>query len=385
VRGQRRLVAMAFLLLHPALAAGGEAGWSGRITIAGTINDKPVTLGVDTGAEVSILWRKTAERLGLVVIKLDPTAPLAPGQVAMDLVADCTFKAGGATGKGPFSIFDLPAWLSKEVDGVIGWDRLRSHVLQLDIEGRVARLSDELPADLGGWAQWNLVPQASVLTFESPAGGQTVKIGIDTGSPMGVQLGPERWRKWRAARADRPATMDASWCLADGLVVSEVLRVKEFSLGGLALRDVPVSEDTPSIDALFQHSDAVLGTFVFTRLKVVIDGKNGVLYTRPFASPSALYPYNHLGAVFVPKDPEKTDDLEAHVAAGSPAYRAGIRDGDILLRVGELDTTKWRTDPKILPLSRFWSQPAGTVLSLTIERGGERYEKVVTLEEPAAE
>ena len=46
-----------------------------------------------------------------------------------------------------------------------------------------------------------------------------------------------------------------------------------------------------------------------------------------------------------------------------------VRNGDVLLRIGNLDVTKWRTDPTVLPLSRFWEQPAGTRLDLTLRRG----------------
>ncbi len=59
----------------------------------------------------------------------------------------------------------------------------------------------------------------------------------------------------------------------------------------------------------------------------------------------------------------------ADVADESPAYEAGIRNDDVLLKIGELDATKWRTDPKVLPLSRFWNSPAGTKLELTLKRG----------------
>jgi hypothetical protein len=58
-----------------------------------------------------------------------------------------------------------------------------------------------------------------------------------------------------------------------------------------------------------------------------------------------------------------------------------IRDGDVLLKIGVLNVTRWRTDPLILPLSRFWSQPAGTKHRLTLKRGDETYETTVTLED----
>jgi C-terminal processing protease CtpA/Prc len=58
-----------------------------------------------------------------------------------------------------------------------------------------------------------------------------------------------------------------------------------------------------------------------------------------------------MGAVFTPPGLQG-DDLVARVVDGSPAHEAGIRNADVLLRVGELDATKWRTDPAVNPFTR---------------------------------
>jgi hypothetical protein len=63
----------------------------------------------------------------------------------------------------------------------------------------------------------------------------------------------------------------------------------------------------------------------------------------------------------------------------SVVQRKGGREGFVVLAV--LKVTNWRTDPLILPLSRFWSQPAGTKHRLTLKRGDETYETTVTLED----
>jgi C-terminal processing protease CtpA/Prc len=72
-------------------------------------------------------------------------------------------------------------------------------------------------------------------------------------------------------------------------------------------------------------------------------------------------------------------DLVARVIDGTPAYEAGIRNGDVLLKVGDLDATKWRTDPKVLPLSRFWESPPGTRLEFTLKRGTTTFKKTAVL------
>ena len=83
--------------------------------------------------------------------------------------------------------------------------------------------------------------------------------------------------------------------------------------------------------ALVAGYAATLGLAALDRQDVIMDGKNGVVY---FArQPSSVKPnqHNRLGADFVTSDLQH-DDLVAHVAAGSPAEMAGIRNGDLLLK-----------------------------------------------------
>ena len=73
-------------------------------------------------------------------------------------------------------------------------------------------------------------------------------------------------------------------------------------------------------------------------MDIVIDGRRGIAYLRP-KTPPLPYEYNHLSAVFVPHDLQ-SDDLVAHVIKDGPGYNVGIRDGDVLLKIGDLDCTR---------------------------------------------
>ena len=81
--------------------------------------------------------------------------------------------------------------------------------------------------------------------------------------------------------------------------------------------------------------DALLGLFALTRIHLLVDRRNGFVYTRPVADPTDRYPYNNLGATFVPAniDDEKDNDLLARVMKDSPAGRADLRDNDVLLKI----------------------------------------------------
>jgi C-terminal processing protease CtpA/Prc len=79
---------------------------------------------------------------------------------------------------------------------------------------------------------------------------------------------------------------------------------------------------------------------------------------------------------------EVSSELVATVLESGPAYEAGIRDGDRLLRVNGRDITGWRNDPNGMPegLSAF-AQAAGTKLHLTILREGQSADVTLVLQE----
>lgn len=357
-----------------------------QILLNAWINNQPVRLAFDTGSKSLVLWRSTAERLGVKITKVVNKEPLPAGRVPFDVAEDCYFDMGFGPQKAVLAVVDTPAWGLASVDGVIGWDCWTNGVVQINVGGKAFAFTADLPADLKGWAKWKLMPNSSLLVFECFDGKQATRIGIDSANPDGVLLNRQRWRQWRTNRAHQPRTIHTGYLLGGGEFVTEVLRAKKMIIGGLTLNDVLVSEASPWIENAFGNPDAIFGLFVFKQLAIIIDGSKGALYTRPIAPPVGQYDYNRLGAVFVPNDLKKDDDLVAHVVEGSLAFRAGIRNGDILVEIGAIDVTKWRTNPHILPLSRFWAQAAGTKLKLTLKRGDQQYETAVTLEElPAVE
>jgi S1-C subfamily serine protease len=163
------------------------------------------------------------------------------------------------------------------------------------------------------------------------------------------------------------------------VLVKEQTWARELALGPLLLTGVPILEANSAEVALGSAQfEASLGLAALNRLDFIIDGKQGLAYIRVNKIPPPPYQHNRLGAVFVPRDTQN-EDLVASVADASPAFDAGIHNGDILLKIDNLDVTKWRTDPAILPLSRFWMRPAGTEMKLALKRGKDTLNITVTL------
>jgi len=355
-----------------------------RITMEVKVADQPALFGLDTGSEVTLLLDSGARRLGLEV-ELPPTgARVEPGSVRVGRTERCRLEIGSSADIVRLPVVSLPDYLEPKVDGLIGWDILRQVVVVIDTPGKRISMQNELPAGVSDWSRWKIRPGAKRLIVEIPSSDvRPETIMIDTGSPSGVELAPSRWQPWSAAYSNLPATLNSAFIPGVGIVATEERWAPLFDLNGMKFQEIPVGR----YGAMVQHDPedrhaATLGLCALRRLSWVIDGRNDRLYFQSNGPPRGpnTYEYNRLGAVFIP-GAGQGDVLTAQVFEASPAYHAGIRDGDILLRIDDLDARAWRTDPRIQKPGKFWSRPAGTVLRLGLRRRDKMFNVTLVLED----
>ncbi len=343
-----------------------------QIPVEAKINGQSVHLVFDTGtAQTLVLFSTAADRLGL---KYDAPSPSA-GTVAMGKTAPVDVVIGQSKGTLTLKVLPLPRGLDPGFDGLIGWPAIRRGAFVFDSENLTVEVAQKLPASV---RKWEMLPIHSDpktwLTFETePKAQQPNLVAIDTGASGGVDLAPAQWRAWRIEHPDAPVTLNCYYRLDIGFRVQEVAWAKKLSLGSLVLTDVPVEEG-----AVAPNYMASLGMYAVTRINWAVDIENSSIYFTPSNAAALPYLANRVGAVFFPRDP-RHDDLVAHVLPGTPAYEAGIRDNDVLLDVGGLDVTHWRTDPSDLSLGKFWEQPVGAKIELTLKHGDAAYKTTVLL------
>ena len=355
--------------------AEGAAQTDERLWVEARINGKPAHLAIDTAADDLGLFAEAAVRLGLSFTNAPKDARLGPGQVLAGTTEDCDVLFSGTSYRTSLRVLEIPAELDMDIDGVVGWSQLRSSTIRIDAcQGTVTWLSN-LPGDVTNWTKVEIETNSEVLRLKAPSRrGNPSIIVVDTGDTHGARLSPNQWRDWKAAHTNQPMTLASYYNPFAGIVVAEEAWAKELPIGPVLLKGVPVMEaDKASI----VFGSTTLGLAALKRLELIIDGKNGIAYLRARETPPPAYEHNRLGAVFVPLD-FQSQDLIGHVVEGSPAWEAGIRNGDVLLRIGELDATKWRTDPAVRS-KRFRTLPPGTKLELTLRRGKDVFKANVVL------
>lgn len=371
----RGLALMATALV-PVLFGGSATLSEDRLWVDAAINGQPVRFAFDTGAGILVLFAHTASRLGLSFTNATQPVRLVPGKVTVGWTETCCLQILGNTSHARLAVMDKPSMLPTRVDGFVGWPNISNNILRIDAaQGTLSGLS-LVPDCTTNWARFKLLPGSDVLCLEVPQpDGAPAILFVDTGSDAGVKLAPALWNAWKAAHAPQPLTFDAYYTPSVGLVVTEEGWADELAIGPLLVTGLPV-EVADSGD--LARGTISLGLAALKRLDVVVDGPQGEAYVQAKTNAPTAVSHNRLGAVFTPVDLQH-EDLLARVMEGSPAWQAGIRDGDVLLRIGDLDVTRWHTDPAVMPMSRFWSRPSGTQLQLTLRRGAQEYRVEVML------
>jgi PDZ domain/Aspartyl protease len=358
-----------------------------RIFISAQVNGQPIRLAFDTGASFTLLFSSSALRLGLKYTPHTTNTPLAAGQIQLGDTEEFTLGWGPTNIRTRFYVVDVPKYVHPDFDGFIGWNWAASNIIMIDAEGQKVAFPAELPKQVATWTKLPLRTNSSTLQFEVSEGDHTNEIVVvDTGDPGGVALRPNKWREWKSSHTEQPSTLNSTFMLASGISVTEEAWAKKLVVGPLVLTDVPVAEATPPQQETgigTERFDCTLGFAALKRIDLIVDGAHGMAYLKPKTTRPPAYQHNRLGAVFVPAN-SQSDTLAAHIVAGSPAYEAGIRNGDELLRVDKRDISHWRIDPDIHPNLVFREKPAGTKIVLTLKRGGETIEATVILRDIVA-
>ena len=352
-----------------------------RISVDAKINGQPVRLDFDTGATVSILFPSAVQSLGLHITNTAFSERVPAGQIPLSRITESfDLTVWNKTCKARFIVADLPTGLSFDAGGVLAWSLVRENIVQIDALNQLLKFRKWLPKETADWQQFRLQPRSRQLAFEVPdADGDLRTVLVDTGSDRGISLSPKRWLDWTNAHLGDPRTLDAYYMPGVGLALKEEWWAKSISVGNLTLTDVPVCEaNIAERSSGSPRFEASFGLAVLKRLDFIADGKTGFAYLQIQKKAAVPYQHNRIGAVFTPEDLEKSNDLIGHVLEGSPAYEAGIRDGDILLKIGDLIVSNWKTNPDVRP-GKFWKQAAGTKIDLTLSRGGKEYQTAVVL------
>ncbi|WP_448658751.1 aspartyl protease family protein [Sphingomonas sp. CJ99] len=342
-----------------ALAQGGGAGVPIRLTdsrllVAGSIGQSPtLPMVIDTGGQFGLIRTDLARQLKLPKIG-SRKLRLSWGNTDYPI-----YRANGLLLGGRFEV---------PVLALAGIDRGLGDGAAISLPGRVLTVMDgELDMDAGQWrvypgglgdmSGWTRFDKGIVQRGQSEDsrflyadasinGAPPMRFGLDTGMPPVIRLyrkAAEAAGLWNAAKW-APAAPDGE---------TRVVRAEQIELAGAVIeRPLVFIKDRPDWN---EFENGIIGLPLLRLFNIATSNRdNAVLMKRNRQTMQPDY-YNRTG-IWI----ERAGDAIAigKVGAGSPAEQAGLQPGDRI-----------RGIPFETFIQRIYD-PAGTVLNLTVERGG---------------
>jgi hypothetical protein len=314
-----------------------ERGRQGHIVLPVTVNGVTGYAVLDNGASVSVLNRDFAVE-----------QKLAHGAVVRTMIKTMTsgFELGqpaeiavGGIGERVMPLLldldPLSAVSGKELLGIVGEEFFERHVVEVDFSNKTLRLHHREnfvpPADLP------VIPLKSRTTAKTriPAtveGEDGHEITFDLGSSAHALIDSGGLAD-RMMADGRPSIPSASGIVVKGQferAEGRSMSAKEISFAGFTLTDIPIDVTQEGFVA---PSDLSLGVAALSRFDLIFDVGGKRMWMRPNEGYGQPFPHPVVGLSFR-MNPDGGGLGISAVAPGSPAERAGLNKGDVIVRVG---------------------------------------------------
>jgi hypothetical protein len=341
-----------------------------------SVNGNPVYMLVDTGAGSSVISSKLAKKL-----KLNSAGKFevkgGGGSSAGGILNGVNFEIKGLKLENQSVLeMEVPMLMDfeKELGGVLGYDFLGRFVVKFDYIKQVITLYDPdayKPVKEGHTVFLELDGRTPIVS--GSLDGISCRLRIDTGSDGTVSFS-EAFVEANKLRKKYPYSTSSAAVGTGGAFYETLHRVKKFSLAGYNMNDLLA---TFSADEKGFESDGVqgnLGNSIISQFTLIID-------------------YPHEQATFIPNSNFGKSDDDGYflgislsekakkividlVEPYTPAFKAGVKVGDVLLSINGV-TTKKRSVDKVQKMIDHDKQKSYT---LVIKRKG----KVLTLKMKSA-
>lgn len=374
-----RLFARPSTVSRVEIAGGGAStGWIGfdffreeRLFVDGAVNGAPTSIILDSGADVTVIDKAFADKIGLVGEGELPVSGTG-GTETVQIASGVTIVVGDLTLRDiTVAILDLSGVarraIGRDMPVILGTEVFTETIVDIDYPNR--RIAFHDPSRWGYEGEGVRIPLiergASRSVMMAIDGRDPVTVGFDLGQGGALTLFDAYTKE--AGLLDGRKTATSYGGGVGGGVISKLARLDGVELGGFVFDDVPVrfSGGTPgAFDTTREQGN--LGMGILKRFRLITDYDHDALYLE-FNKEEAAKPFDHNHAgVDVALD--KSGVRVTHVAAGSPAAAAGLKDGDIITRIGG---KRAGADYFTTGLWRWIYAAPGANVKLTLAGGGD--------------
>lgn len=335
---------------------------------------RPLRMIFDSGAPVMLIASQAlADSLDLNVLGAVQVQGAGDGPaVSAPLATGVQFDIGGLRITDDNLISGLAEDVIRGLDGVLGGSVFGNAVVEMDWDRKLIRLHRPETFTYSGSGHavdLTVLPSGhayltGVDVSPVPGDERRVNLHLDTGFTGGLAL------RVPTNEVPQPAVGGITAWGTQGAEQGQFARVHALHLGDSPLHQVvaafPSSGPEDLAGGFTNHG--MLGLRVLERFTTWVDYSRGRVIFEPNARFSEAFSFHTVGLRLQPWVPDSVRLTVAHVIEGSPADRAGVRQGDVLLAVDGKSVGEWTPDD----LAEVWERTPGSAVELTLERDGER-------------
>lgn len=317
-----------------------------KVSIEGS---EPRWFNFDTGFDVNVIDSSFANKLKLELSK--PVTEAAPGgEVTYTKAKSVQMSLNGESSlQQDFIALDLSqleSFVGFKVSGILGIDFMEQHTISLDYENEIITLYDKNHGKLKGYQKirfdlLNKEPFIYGLVKAQANNTALGKLKFDTGSVDALGFN-NNFVVANNILANNGADSSKGVAIG-GTTDGYELDLEGFSLEGHDFTNLHVGVTTDSKGFENRNDAGTIGSEIIHRFNWVIDISNNALYLRKNMNFSKRNYANRSGIMIIRDN--KGEHIAFQVAKNSPAYKAGVRSGDVVTKInGRLlsDLTLWQ-------------------------------------------
>ncbi|MGB3547439.1 MAG: aspartyl protease family protein [Saprospiraceae bacterium] len=280
--------------------------------------------------------------------------------------------------------FNIRETSGVDVQGILGADFFMRFVLEFDFRRKNLILHDpatwkdpgrryeEVPVEF-----YRNRPFLTLPVDLDGSGSQPQKLLLDTGAGLGLLLhtGNDRELEMPETVIPFPIARGLGGSLTGSVGRARAMQLGSYDLGGVVthFQKLPERVDT----SFLNERDGILGTQILSRFKLVVDYARKKVYIRPTRKWRSPWRFDRSGLSVSAGGQDLRNFVVLNVLPGSPAERADIRRGDMILKVNGLPANFITLGS----LTRRLEGRKGKKIRLRIARGTLQVKKEFRLEE----